>query len=323
MDRTERFYKIDLMLREKKIVSLSRFMEEMEVSRSTVKRDLEYLRDRLNAPIVWDRSKRGYRYDNQEEGMFKYSLPGLWFNESELYALLSMESLLTHIQPGLLSPHLAPLKKRIQTLLQFGKHSSADIARKVKILNFAARPVLKKHFPPIMIALMEGRRCQINHHNRAVNQKLDRVISPQRLVYYRDNWYLDAWCHLRQDLRCFALDAITEIKLLSGTTEKVSEDRLNQEFATAYGIFSGSLTYDAVLRFSSSCARWVAHEEWHPEQRGYIDSEGYYILSLPYCNDTELIMDVMRYGAEVEVLKPENLRTKIKERLQMSLKNYQ
>ena len=174
-----------------------------------------------------------------------------------------------------------------------------------------------------MIALMEGRRCRINHHNRAANQKLDRVISPQRLVYYRDNWYLDVWCHLREDLRCFALDAITEIKLLSETAEKVSEDRLNQEFATAYGIFTGSLTYDAVLRFSPLCARWVAHEEWHPEQRGHHDSEGYYILSLPYCNDTELIMDIMRYGPEVEVLKPENLRTKIKERLQMSLKNYQ
>jgi len=142
------------------------------------------------------------------------------------------------------------------------------------------------------------------------------------LFLYRDNWYLDAWCHLREDLRCFALDAISELKLLSETAKKVSEDQLSQEFATAYGIFSGSLTYDAVLRFSPECARWVAQEEWHPEQNGYRDSEGYYILSLPYCNDTELIMDVMRYGADVEVLEPKNLRQKIRKRLQESLKKY-
>ena len=56
MDRTERFYKIDMLLREISAVPLSRFAEEMEVSRSTVKRDIEYLRDWFNAPIVWDRS---------------------------------------------------------------------------------------------------------------------------------------------------------------------------------------------------------------------------------------------------------------------------
>jgi len=91
MDRTERFYKIDMLLKEKSAVSLVCFMAAMEVSRSTVKRDIEYLRDRLNAPIIWDRTRMGYRYGTPAEGMPQYSLPGLWFNESELHALLSME----------------------------------------------------------------------------------------------------------------------------------------------------------------------------------------------------------------------------------------
>ena len=134
MDRTERFYKIDMLLQEKSVVPLAGFMDELEVSCSTVKRDLEYLRDRLNAPIIWDRLQRGYRYSVQEAEFPRYSLPGLWFNESELHALLSMESLLANLQPGLLGPHLTPLKKRIRKLLASGGHSAEEITDKVRTL---------------------------------------------------------------------------------------------------------------------------------------------------------------------------------------------
>jgi predicted DNA-binding transcriptional regulator YafY len=285
MDRTERFYKIDKLLKEVKSIPLYRFMDELEVSQSTVKRDLEYLRDRLNAPIIWDRAMGGYRYGMPVEGMPQYVLPGLWFNESELHALLSMESLLTNLQPGLLGSHLDPLKKRIRSLL-------------------------------------DRNQLRIRHYHRGNDQLLSRTISPQRLVYYRDNWYLDAWCHLRDGLRCFAVDAINEIKSLPQSAKDISEEHLNQEFTTTYGIFAGCRTTDAVLRFSPECARWVSREEWHPDQQGSIDEDGRYILCLPYSHDTELLMDIMRYGPEVEVLKPESLREKVRERLELTLKNY-
>ena len=122
------------------------------------------------------------------------------------------------------------------------------------------------------------------------DQKLSRTISPQQLVYYRDNWYLDSWCHLRDGLRCFAVDAINEIKLLSQPAKDIPEELLNQEFTTTYGIFAGCQTTDAVLRFSPECARWVSREEWHPDQQGSIDEDGCYLLCLPYSHDTELLL---------------------------------
>ncbi|MEA3348072.1 MAG: YafY family protein [Pseudomonadota bacterium] len=325
MDRTERFQVMDRLLNTHTVVSAARFVEAMEVSRSTVIRDIGYMRDRLNAPIIWDRSQRGYRYEEQEEGegMPKFSLPGLWLNESELYALLGMESLLANIQPGLLEPHLAPLKKRIRELLKSSGYPAADIVDKVKVLHFAARPVLRKHFPMIMTALLEEKRVRIDHYNRGSDQKTIREISPQRLIYYRDNWYLDAFCHLRDDLRCFSLDAITDAGLLPEKVKKVNIEHLDKVFGTAYGIFTGIQTQNAVLRFSPQSARWVAAEEWHPKQQGCINPDGTYILRLPYENDTELIMDILRYGPEVEVLGPEFLRRKIKKRLKESLEKYE
>ena len=90
MNRTERLYKIDRMLHERRVVSVDSFLQELGVSLATFKRDLEYMRDRLNAPVVWDRDAGGYRFDKQGVGD-AYELPGLWFSASEIYALLSLQ----------------------------------------------------------------------------------------------------------------------------------------------------------------------------------------------------------------------------------------
>ena len=322
MDRTERFYKIDRLLRQRSAVSMRRFIEELEVSKSTVKRDIEYLRDRLNAPIIWDKESQGYRYGKPEEGMPQYSLPGLWFNEAELHALLSMESLLAGLQPGLLGKHLAPLRRRIRDLLGRGGHDAFEVGKRIKITHLAARPVPGNHFTVIMTALLDRRQLAIEHYNRGTNEKLSRTISPQRLVYYRDNWYLESWCHLRNGLRRFSVDAIDRIKPLPDKAIEVPGENLDREFTSTYGIFPGDQTTEAVLRFSPECARWISREVWHPDQRGHLDESGHYILHLPYSHDTELLMDIMRYGPEVEVLEPEELRRGIRKLLERSLAHY-
>src|SRR5690606_5512375 len=98
------------LLNEKKIVPFSVLEEKLEVSRATIKRDLEYMRNRLNAPIVWDREAGGYRFAGREGGAAQYELPGLWFSAQEVHALLTMQHLLMNLDTGgLLGPHIAPL----------------------------------------------------------------------------------------------------------------------------------------------------------------------------------------------------------------------
>jgi predicted DNA-binding transcriptional regulator YafY len=117
VDRTERLYRIDHMLQERLVVPVESFLDELGVSLATFKRDLEYLRDRLNAPIVWDREVGGYRFDRQGVGD-KYELPGMWFSAQEIQALLLMQELLKNLGPGLLTPHVAPLQARLRLLLE-------------------------------------------------------------------------------------------------------------------------------------------------------------------------------------------------------------
>lgn len=116
MDRSERFHKIEALLKDRKIVPMRILLKELEVSRATIKRDLEYMRDRLHAPIEWDTERRGYYYADDSQ----FALPGLWLNADEIQAFLLMEDLLSQLQPGLLRQHLAPLRTRLENLLAKG-----------------------------------------------------------------------------------------------------------------------------------------------------------------------------------------------------------
>ncbi len=223
MDRTERFYRIDQLLHTRTCVPLRAMMDDLGVSRATVKRDLEYMRDRLNAPIVWDRSTGGYRYEQCDEAGNRYALPGLWLNGSEIHALLTMEHLLENLTPGLLEPHIGPLRARIRTLMGSSARAPEEITDRIRVLPLASRRLALRCFEEVATAVLSRKRLWIRHYSRNRDEHTEREVSPQRLVHYRDNWYLDAWCHLRDGIRSFAVDAIRSARLLEEPAREMSE----------------------------------------------------------------------------------------------------
>ena len=323
MDRTERFYKIDQLLGEYRVVPFSIFEEKLGVSRATIKRDLEYMRNRLNAPIVWDRERRGYCFAQAERGASQYELPGLWFSATEIHALLTMQHLLSGLdRGGLLAPHVEPLQARLTSLLDSGDGSIDEIQKRIRVIGVASRALGLDHFSVLGSALLRRKRVQILYHVRARDETTEREVSPQRLVYYRENWYLDAWCHLRNELRSFAVDAIRQADILETPAKNVPDKTLDSVLGAGYGIFSGRKVQWAKLRFSPERSRWVKTELWHPKQKGKSLPDGSYVLELPYSDHRELVMDILRYGADVEVLAPASLREQVVSRFQDALALY-
>ncbi len=311
MERLERFYKIDRMLRQRRAVTRSELQETLGISRATFKRDLEYMRDRMDYPIVWDRELNAYRFDDRVADRERYQLPGLWFSPEEILALLTLEHMLRELQPGALGDVTEPLRRRILKLMATGDHTAEEITHRIRILPMASRTVPPRHFQVLISAVLGRRRLAIRYAGRGRGATTEREVSPQRLIRYRDNWYLDAWCHLRQGLRVFAADAIEDAELLDKPARDIHDDTLDRVLASGYGIFSGSRTRKAVLQFSAHRARWVAREVWHPAQQGSLQLDGSWLLELPYSESPELVMDIMRYGADVKVLAPDELRTAV------------
>ena len=319
MDRTERFYKIDQMLQSRGRVKVGEFLGELGVSLATFKRDLEYMRSRLNAPIVWDRELESYRFEEGRGGKGpRYELPGLWFSPSEALAILTLEHLVEGLEPGLLGAHVKPLKARLAALLSTGDRSLDEVRRRIRVIPFGARRHEPKHFELIAAAVLGRQRLALTYWNRTRDETTEREVSPQRLVHYRNNWYLDAWDHLRNDLRSFALDAMRGVSMVAGKAKDVPEAELDAVLTTGYGIFGGRKVQWASLRFTPERARYVALEEWHPKQRARWEKDGSYVLDLPFSSDKELAMDILRLAPDVEVLAPASLRSEVRERAEKS-----
>jgi predicted DNA-binding transcriptional regulator YafY len=318
MDRTERFHKIDQLISDREIVPFAALIAALEVSPATLKRDLQYLRDRLNAPIVWDRKANGYRYEQGATPAGRqFELPGLWFNSAEIHALLTMQHLLATLdQGGLLGPHIQPLTARLNGLLGTADNSAEEVRKRVRIIGMGARRMQLDHFERIGSALLRRKRLHITYRARGKNEVTEREVSPQRLVHYRENWHLDAWCHLRRELRIFAVDSVLKAEILETDARPVAEKTLAAVLGSGYGIFSGKSVQWAKLRFTPERARWVAQEQWHPRQKGKFERNGSYLLEIPYSDDRELVMDILRHGPEVEVIAPKVLRERVVELLE-------
>ncbi|MES9906683.1 MAG: YafY family protein [Sedimenticola sp.] len=320
MHDAERIYQIDHLLRKaRQPISMRRLVEELEVSERTVRRDIAFMRDRLRAPIETTHSPRGYRYV-PDTGEFE--LPGLWFRADELYALLAASRLLESLQPGLLSEHLKPLLDRFSSLLEKSGHSSRTVDRTVLLKTAPRRAVEPHHFTTVAGATLRSTPLTIDYHSRGRNHKDQRNIHPYRLLHYRDNWYLIAWCEKARDLRYFAIERIQRAKPLDIRRRPYDSQKLDDFIHRPFGIFGGTPLHHAQLRFTPERARWIADEIWHPDQQGCWDGD-HYLLTLPFSDPTELIMEIMRFGAEVEVLGPPELREEVALRSREVVKMYE
>ena len=287
-------------------MSLSKLCEELECKERSVKRYIRELRETHGYPIEYDREYGGYRLDS---GLAGLELPGLFFSESELSALLTMRAMLSAVQPGLFEKDLAPLGRRVEELIAESGVEAAEVARRVRIVPIGSRPVDDKVFGACAQASLARRRLRLKYRSRGREGDWEeREVSPQRLVRYRENWYLDLWCHQREGLRVFSLDQIKDIHVLETQALDLSAEQVDREFKTSFGIFSGEPTNRAVLRFSAYRAQWVSKEDWHGQQTARWLEDGSYELTVPYARPEELVGDILKYGDGVEVLEPADLR---------------
>lgn len=323
MDRYERILSLHRILKSARYpVPLTKLLDDLECSRATVYRDIAFLRDALGAPIESDGDNAAYSYAATEAERFE--LPGLWLTSEELQALLALNELIGRTGPGVLASALAPLRSRIDRLLSNqadGEPRNFPLDR-IRVISYGTRKVDEAIFRHVASSVLERRQLKFRYRARSTDQPTLREVSPQRLTHYRDNWYLDAYDHGRSALRSFALDRMVEAQVLDMAAEDHDETQLTEHLASSYGIFSGPPKAWATLRFSPHTARWVADEHWHSQQQGQWLKDGRYELKLPYSNSKELLMDVLKYGPDVEVVAPLSLREEAKISLQLALTGY-
>lgn len=302
-------------------VPLARLLDELGCSRATLYRDLAFLRDALGAPLEGGEGVSGFHYE--EKAAERFELPGLWLSSEELHALVATQQLLARTGPTVLASAIAPLQGRIHALLEQHAGGRDWPIERVRVIGSGNRKLDEAAFRTVASAVLERKQLRFEYQARSTNARTQRQVSPQRLTHYRDNWYLDAHDHEREALRSFSVDRIRHVRIEAVAAVDVPEAELDAHLAGGYGIFAGQAKAQATIRFSAKAARWVADEHWHSKQEGRHLADGRYELRLPYSNARELLMDVLRFGPDAEILEPVSLREQLRSMLQLALANYE
>ncbi len=319
MDKFDRFQLLHRKFRShRKPIPLKILAENLECSPKTVQRTIDQMRDYLDAPIEYCSEQNGWYYAERDSDL--YELPGLWLTGGELQSLALLLQLLEQFGKGLLNEELGVIENYIEKLLAVRGIERSAFDQHIKVIPLSSRYVGNKIFVQVGEALLHKQQIEISYKNYA-GQTSKRTLSPQTLVYYRENWYLDAWCHLRADLRTFSLARIEKLAILQSTAKVVNACQLKQHFSQGYGIFAGQAQHTAKLRFAPQIAREIALQQWHPQQEGEWQG-GEYLLSIPYSDARELVQDILRHTPNVKVEAPAVLKKAVKMKLQQGLENY-
>jgi predicted DNA-binding transcriptional regulator YafY len=321
MDKFDRIFQIHSILSNRRTpIDAESLMAKLECSRATMFRLIGEMKDLLGAPIEFDSERGGFAY--KQAGEQRYELPGLWFSPAELQSLAVMQRMLNDLGGGLLADQLSTITKRLTQLVQHRRLNLGEAASRMRFPAVASRPA-GEAFQVAASATLQRRKLWFEYHSRGSNRKSERTVSPQRLTHYREAWYLDAWDEESNELRTFSIDRMRRPAVQKEAALDLTDAELDAHFASAFGIFGGKADKEAVLVFSAERARWVADEIWHPQQKGSHHGDGRYELRVPYRDSRELCMDVLRHGAHVEVLEPQELREQIKNEIKRMAEAYQ
>ncbi len=322
MDKWEKIVLLDRLLKcSKYAIPKSEILRTLECSEATFHRIRGFMQNCLAAPIEFDRKLQGYYYVESGDGPFE--LPGFWFTQNEVEALLCMDDAVESLGQTLFRDMLAPIRKRFEPVLAYQKTTLAALRNRIKILSIGSRQCDQAVFKTAAEAVMKRKRLTIEHRDLGGDKSLQRTISPYALVRYRDNWYVDGFCHLRNGLRTFSLNRISTAWFASGKLHVEPGEKVRSFYADAYGIFTGPATHTAVIDFTGIAGSEVSRETWHPKQEGKWVDEKTYRLSVPYGHSRELVMDILRWGERAVVKEPDNLREEVRKAIIGAAKNYE
>ena len=298
MSRLERIYAFHQKLQENSYPNAQSLVREFELSRATAHRDINYLRDRLLAPLAFDAVRNGFYYTEDD-----FSLP---FEDSPklLFLLGLLNKMADEAGLGGL-PEMKKLEKRLSNLIAPGYDRLMDnvLCRWIEVECLA--PAI---FETIVEAVVRNCILQIDYQPVQGDKNI-RKLEPQRLINYQGRWYLLAFCLLRQDHRLFHMARIEHAEIgekKSGEPPQAPDSFLDESF----GIFSGTVRYQANIHFSGPAAALVRRQFWHERQKIEEQEDGI-CLSLPVSDDREIVMKILQYGANARVLAPESLRKRV------------
>lgn len=314
----ERYYWFHNQVKEGKFPNCNRLATKFEISPKQAQRDIEFMKDRLFAPLEYDSKKKGYYYSNE-----KFELPPLWLTEEELFALILAARLASAIPYKNLKNSLYQMIDVILTNNSSSKIDIQSLLEKVSIKNIEYYKVDEKTFQKVLQELYNERCLKIEYYSPHNKEKSERVIKPLHLLCYMGRWHLIAYCNMRKELRNFALSRIRRIEISNEIIDLPNNlPDLQYYINQTFGLLSNDKHVEVCLEFSSEVSDWIKEQIWHEAQEITENDNGSICLKFPVSDFRELKGEILKYGSAVKVIYPEELKEEIRKEIEKMKKNY-
>ena len=313
----ERFVWFDNKVRAGKYPNATSLSGQFEISVKTAQRDIEFMRDRLNCPLLYDKSQKGYLYEDDT-----FSLPMVYLSSEELASLLIARKFLKDISGGYVGKEISTVIEKLTAILKkhVAEENLIDNALSFQLVEYSPAP--EEVFKDVLEGCLKRKSLNFTYRTLSRDDKTERTVDPYHLLNYMGTWHLIAYCHLRQDLRNFVFGRINNLKVLEQSFTIPKNFNIQEHIQSAFGIYKGLPTKEVTIRFPPEKARWITGQVWHKDQKTKFLKDGSLQLSFPIADFAEIKMEILKHGSGVEVIRPKALRDLIKDELKKMVRIY-
>ncbi len=292
------------------------FMKEFGVSRRTVARDLDFLRDEEQAPLEYDEVAHGFRLTDDS-----YTLPPVRLSRREAFSFALARKLLAHYEDTPLHLDMRSVLDKIAESLEGDVTIEPDwMSDHVSVLPEDRVRVDPEVWAQIagFIERREAIRCRYRRFDGRVSEY---ELHPYHLLAYHGNWYLMAWHVAKSCVATFALSRFDRIEA-AGRAFARPADFNPQEFARqSFGITGGETAMKVRLLFEPKLAVYITERQWHHSQKFHLRRDGRVEMRLETTGRKELVRWILSWMPDVKVLSPRSLRDRIQEKLRQGWQN--
>jgi len=313
----ERMLRIHQALQSGRYPNALKLAADLEVSAKSIHRDFEFMRDRLELPLAYDFTHKGYHY-TQEVGNF----PTLQITEGEMFALLVAEKALQQYRGTAFERPLVSAFKKMAAALP--DTVSLNIAEWEQTISFRTRaePILNLEiFDALSKAAAQRAQLQLTYRKPGQRATELRVVDPYHLANINGEWFLFAWCHLRQDIRTFVPARIQAVEPTGRTFARPRKFSLEKRLRDSFGVQSGQGSFEVVLHFNEMVADYIREKKWHESQVLRELEGGGLELRLKLSSLAEVERWVLGWAGNARVIQPLELADSVAQAARKILQN--
>jgi len=313
----ERYYWFDVQVRAKRFPNAATLAKQFEISSKTAQRSIDFMRDRIGAPLEYDPRRKGYCYSDDS-----FSLPSFQVSQEEVVSILLARNLLSNSPEGFISRAVHSFGRKLFTTMGRIGFTEDMLRDAFSAVWNGYSPSQASTFRAVLNALLKNRLLTCRYTSPAGGQETERTIAPHHLQHYMGSWVLIGWCRLKEDWRKFFLSRMSEPVMSSEIFIPRPKKEWMPLIHTSFGIFQGGEPIPVILKFNAFRAPWIREQIWHPEQKMEPLPDGGLRLTLPVADLREIKLRVLQFGADVEVIEPDELRSEIRKEITKMMKIY-